>query len=112
MIDLKLEENAQERERLWAKFEEVADEYPEIWQALQVVFTCPKDVECDMCFLLEKVAPILISGKKADIRYDMEEAEAVSSILYGALPRTKNCDCGLKEALNEISGSHRKHISD
>ena len=64
MIDLKLEENEKERERLWAKFEEVADEYPEIWQALQVVFTCPKDVECDMCFLLEKVAPILISGKK------------------------------------------------
>ncbi len=112
MIDLKLEENEQERLRLWAKFEEVADEYPEIWKALDVAFTCPKDVECDMCFLLGKVAPILTSGKKADTKYDLQEAEAVSSILYGALPRTKSCDCGLKEALNEISGSHRKHISD
>lgn len=112
MIDLRLPQNEEERVRLWKKFEEIADDYPEIWNALEVVFACPKDIKCEMCFLIEKVAPILLQGSKADVKYTMEEAEAVSSILYGALPRTHNCDCGLKQALNEISGAHRKRLPD
>lgn len=59
MIDLRLPQNEEERVRLWKKFEEIADDYPEIWSALEVVFSCPKDVKCEMCFLIEKVAPIL-----------------------------------------------------
>ena len=41
---------------------------------LEVTFSCPVDMDCEMCFLIEKVAPILISGKKVQIRYTMEEA--------------------------------------
>jgi hypothetical protein len=110
MIDLKLPENEDMRVPLWNKFEEIADEYPELWQALEETFTCPIDVRCEMCFLMEKVAPILIQGKKAQLRYSMEEAEAVSSILYGSLPRKRSCDCGLKEALNEVSGENRNNL--
>lgn len=112
MIDLRLPENEEKRIELWKKFEEIADDFPEIWDALDKVFSCPVDVQCEMCFLLEQVAPILIQGKKASIRYSLEEAEAVSSILYGALPRTGNCDCGLKQLLDEISGTHRNYLPD
>lgn len=112
MIDLRLPENEDKRIELWRKFEEVADEYPEIWRALEVTFSCPVDMDCEMCFLIEKVAPILISGKKAQIRYTMEEAEAVSSILYGSLPQCNGCDCGLKPALNEIGRENRKYLPD
>ncbi len=112
MIDLKLPENEDMRVPLWTKFEEIADEYPELWRALEEAFKCPVDVSCDMCFLIEKIAPILIQGKKAEVRYTMEEAEAVSSILYGALPRTQSCKCGLKQSLDEISRQNRNYLSD
>ena len=112
MIDLRLPENEDKRLPLWNKFEEIADEYPEVWEALKTTFSCPADVKCEMCFLMEKVAPILIQGKKAEIRYTMEEAEAVSSILYGSLPRKMACDCGLRDALNEVSGENRNHLPD
>ncbi len=112
MIDLRLPQNEEMRVTLWKKFEEIADEHPELWKALEVTFTCPSDVECEMCFLIEKIAPILLHGSKAKVRYTMEEAEAVSSILYGSLPRKMSCDCGLKPALNEVSGQNRNHLSD
>jgi hypothetical protein len=97
---------------LWEKFEKIADEYPELWKALGETFKCPVDLSCDMCFLIEKISPILIQGKKAELRYTWEEAEAVSSILYGAIPRTNSCKCGLKESLNEISRENREYLSD
>ena len=55
MIDLKLPENEGMRVPLWTKFEEIADEYPELWRALEETFKCPADVSCDMCFLIEKI---------------------------------------------------------
>jgi hypothetical protein len=112
MIDLKLKENEDLRVPLWNRFEEIADEYPELWSALEETFKCPVDLSCDFCFLMEKIAPILLKGHKAQIRYSMQEAEAVSSILYGALPRTNSCSCGLKNALNEISRENREYLSD
>ena len=112
MIDLKIQENEELRVILWKKFEQIADEYPEIWSALEETFKCPADLSCDMCFLIEKIAPILMQGKKAQIKYSMQEAEAVSSILYGALPRTNSCNCGLKNALDEISRENREYLSD
>ena len=112
MIDLKLTENEDLIVPLWEKFEKIADEYPEIWKALEEAFNCPLDLSCDMCFLIDKIAPILIQGEKAEITYTWDEAEAVSSILYGAIPRTNSCNCGLKDSLNEISRENREYLSD
>jgi len=112
MIDLRLPQNEDKRIELWTKFERIADEFPEIWMALEETFKCPVDVDCEMCFLIENVAPILIQGKKAQVRYTMEEAEAVSSILYGSLPKCDGCTCGLKPALNEISRENRNYLPD
>jgi hypothetical protein len=112
MIDLKLKENEDLRVPLWKKFEEIADDYPELWRALEETFKCPLDLSCDMCFLIETIAPILMRGRKARVRYTLEEAEAVSSILYGAIPRTENCKCGLKASLDEISRKNREYLSD
>jgi hypothetical protein len=112
MIDLKLTKNENLRVPLWKKFEKIADEYPELWQALEEAYKCPPDVPCDLCFLVENIAPILIQGRKAQLRYTWEEAEAVSSILYGAITRTSACTCGLKDSLNEISRENRNYLSD
>ena len=111
-MDLKLTENADMRVPFWNKFEEIADEYPELWVALEEAFKCPADLSCDMCFIMDKIAPILIQGKKAEVRYSFEDAQAVSSILYGAVPRTNSCKCSLKESLNEISRKNRDYLSD
>ena len=86
---------------LWTKFEEIADEYPELWRALEKHSNVPLMYRAICVFLSRKLQ--FLFGAKRQVRYTMEEAEAVSGILYGALPRTQSCKCGLKESLNEIS---------